>query len=161
MAVRRTDREREIDAEIAEYETIKATSKGDTAKIKALEAISRLRQERERIRSIRLAEGESDEVAKIDRYRRIALREGSYGPAAKLLELANSLRTQLAASEAERAAAEMTDLSVEELVGIIVSAIEEIPLEYVGVIAEAVGERLGEEAMAADYAEAYPVPAEG
>lgn len=168
MASRRTPRpskrEQDLRRDIQALEDLAATATANgsygpaaTARAKA----ASLRTEYHRIRDLRLASGATDPLVAIRHRIALAERDGSWQAVARLQADESSLIASLAEAEAAKAAEEMTEMSAEELVAVIVSAIDEMPLDMVGEIATAIAERLGEEALAGSYALSHPVPAEG
>jgi uncharacterized membrane protein YqiK len=141
---RRSDRERELDTEIDAVEQLIAGKLGDTARVSAMRHASALRAERSRIRQVRLAQRENDELVRISLLRTISEREGSWTAASAYQRAEADLRAALAQADAAKAQAEMTDLDADDLLNIIIDALADMPMDMAQAIHTAAVTRLDE-----------------
>lgn len=152
---RPTLREKHLRRDIKALETIEqeARNKGSFGPATSARAkIAQLRKEYHRMRDIRLAKHDNDPLESLRHRLSMAEADGSWQAVAQLSKAEAELVAKLADAEALAAQAEMQDLSQDELLGIILGAVDVLPYDLLDPIIRAVSERLGEEALAASLA---------
>ncbi len=141
----RSDRERQIGEEIANLERVAALAE-DTAKpgdaIKAIQHLGRLRGELARIKAIKLAESSRDPVKRLRSLSKIAANEGSWVASGQLAAEAARIELEARRIDEQRKAAEMDNLSPEDLVQILVQSIDSLPVDAVRMIRSSVERRM-------------------
>lgn len=139
-------REQQLRKDIQALEEISraaAESRSFTPAGNARAKVAALRQQLHRLRDIRLAKGSEDPLVALQHRMTLAEADGSWQAVAQLTKLHNELLVNLAKASAEQAAAEMLELSDDELLDMIVLAVEDMAPEHVQVVLDAANERLG------------------
>lgn len=128
--VKKSEREREIEADIKAMEELAANAEERGAFTPAVQARSRaasLRADLSRLRDEAAAERESDPVLRIQRLRRRASEDGSYVAAANLLKQENELADEKRQREEEERRAARRTITPEEVMATLVQKIQAMP----------------------------------
>jgi len=133
MAKPRTDRERQIDEELVDLRRLADLAESldrPADAVKAIERIGRLRAESVHLKAVRAAHGMSDPVARLRRLSEIATSAASWTAASDLSRAAVEAELEKDRIGLLLRQTEMEDMTLDQLVDIMVEAVEDLPPEH-------------------------------